>query len=173
MADKSQQGAHKIRTVISWKPPMSKSIQGQNAAWCKSTNHVAVLWINSPWPILSVTESDCWQDGSGSVFTLSFPVGWGGHLFTHVWAVCNSGAYSVCVHIGVLWQVNQWGVDAVSCWFIDPLCWNRMSEGHLIRLHMLPWLPAPVAKLFSLLPSRLVISHLSLKTGAGISQETA
>lgn len=96
-----------------------KSIQGQNPAWCSSNNHVAVLWINPSWPILSVEGSDCWEDGGGSGFTLSFPGGRSRHLFTRVQ---QRGSFCVRVHIGALWQVNQWGPDAVSCWFTDPLC---------------------------------------------------
>lgn len=72
-----------------------ESIQGQNPAWCRSNNHVAVLWINSSWPILSVEGGDCWEDGSGSGFTLGFSGGRSRHLFTRVKL---QGSFRPCAH---------------------------------------------------------------------------
>lgn len=72
-----------------------KSIQGQNPAWCRANNHVAVLWINSSWPILSVEGGDCWEGGSGSGFALGSPGGRSRHLFTRVQ---QQGSFCPCAH---------------------------------------------------------------------------
>lgn len=92
---KSLQGcsAKETRRHINWKKKSLKSIQGQTPAWCRSNNHVAVLWINSSWPILSV-------EGGGRARLRLHPrlflAGWSGHLFTRVQQ--QRGSLCPCAH---------------------------------------------------------------------------